>query len=248
LTAAAIRGGPDLQAPPGGERCSVSRSPPAPVTRTRGLWSRWFAATLAGETAGFAVPALVGAAAFGAGVSDALSLPLAVAAGAAEGAILGFAQSSVLRRELAGFDRRDWVAATAGAAAVAWAIGMSLGVYGSALPPVALAVAGVAGGAAILVSIGAAQALVLRRHLPRARRWVTANAAAWLAGLPVPFAVMTLVDEESAPAAVAAAGLAGGLGMAAVVAAVTGLALVRLLARPSPSPVPLQLQPEGSPR
>jgi hypothetical protein len=204
---------------------------PRDAPARRSLWSRWTAATLVGETVGFAVPALVGAIAFAAGVPDGPSVPLAVVAGAAEGSVLGLAQSSVLRREIAGFDRRAFVAATGGAAAFAWAIGMPLGVYGHSLPVAALVPAVAVGGAAVLLSIGVGQALVLRRYVARARRWVWANALAWLAGLVVPFAGMALVDEGDPAALVAAVGVFSGLGMAAVVAGVTGIAIVRLLDR-----------------
>jgi hypothetical protein len=182
------------------------------------------------------VPALVGATAYAVGVPDGAAVPLAVIAGAAEGAVLGFAQSSVLRHEIAGFDRRAFVTATASAAAFAWAIGMPLGTYGHSLPLLVLVPAVAVGGAAILLSIGAAQAFVLKRYVARAGRWVAANAVAWLVGLVVPFAGMALVDEGDPAWLVAIAGVLSGLGMAAVVAAVTGIAIVALL-EPAPRPM-----------
>ena len=197
--------------------------------RRHGLWARWTVATLVGETLGFAVPAAVGALAYGLGAPDPATIPLAVAAGAAEGAILGFAQSRVLRQELSGFVPRDWVAATAAAAMLAWAVGMSLGVYAESLPTAVLVVALILAPVVLLGSVGGAQWLVLRRHVARAWRWIPANALAWLLGLVVPFAGMALVDEGDPAALVLAVGIASGLGMGLVVAAVTGKALVDLL-------------------
>jgi hypothetical protein len=195
------------------------------------LWARWTAATTAGEALGFAVPAAVGAAAFGLGVPDGAAVPLAVAAGAGEGAILGAAQALVLRRELRDLDRRDWIAATAAAAALCWGAGMSLGVFAEALPTVVVVAGWALAAPLLLTAIGTAQWLVLRRHVAGAGLWVPANAAAWLVGLPLPFAALALVDEDAPAGVVLAAGVVAGLGMGLVVAAVTGLALVRLLRR-----------------
>jgi hypothetical protein len=183
----------------------------------------------AGEAVGFAVPAAVGALAFGLGLPDAATVPLAAAAGAGEGAILGLAQAHVLREEVAGFGRRAWVAGTAAAAALCWAIGMSLGVYGGALPTAILVPCLVGGGAVLLTAVGVAQWLVLRRYVRGAGAWIPANTAGWVLGLPVPFLALSLVDEGDPAGYLLAAGIASGLVMGLVVAAITGLALVRLL-------------------
>jgi hypothetical protein len=91
-------------------------------------------------------------------------------------------------------------------------------------------------GAVLLCSIGLAQRVVLRHFLPRTGVWVIASALAWLAGLAafLSFA-MPLWHPGQRLAQVVAIGLAGGLLMAATMAAVTGFALVRLL-RPDPRP------------
>lgn len=54
---------------------------------------------------------------------DLLATAVLVAAGAGEGAVLGWAQAGVLGRVLPGFPRRDRVLRTAAAAAVAWSSG-----------------------------------------------------------------------------------------------------------------------------
>jgi hypothetical protein len=48
-------------------------------------------------------------------------------------------------------------------------------------------------------------------------------------GLPLPFLALSLVDEGDPAGYLLAAGILSGLGMGLVVAAITGLALVRLL-------------------
>lgn len=212
----------------------------APV-RPRGVWTRWLGAVTLGETLGFAVPALVGAGAYAAGAPDAAVVPLATAAGAGEGAILGYAQSRVLRRELTGFDARDWIVATSWAAVLAWALGMSLGVYGGSLPTGVRIGAAVLVGIVVLLAVGCAQWLVLRRYVAGAWLWIPANAAAWLLGVGAVFVGTAFVDEGDAAALVAAVSVASGLAMAVVVAAVTGLALLRLL-RPAPSGRPRPLR------
>jgi hypothetical protein len=196
------------------------------------LWRRWTVATTLGETVGFAVPALVGGLAYALAVPDAATVPLAVVAGMTEGAILGCAQMRILRRELDGFAGRAWVGATAAAAALGWAVAMPLGVYGSSLPTAMLVAAAFIAATVLLGAVGAAQWLVLRRFVATAWLWVPANALAWLLGLAFPFAALSLVDEGDPAALVVMAGLAGGLAMAVVVAAATGLALVRLLRPP----------------
>jgi hypothetical protein len=72
---------------------------------------RWVVATTGGELAGFAIPAIVGATATATsvGVGQSASLVLLVLAGVGEGAVLGWAQSGMLRRELPELRTGDWV-------------------------------------------------------------------------------------------------------------------------------------------
>lgn len=85
----------------------------------------------------------------------------------------------------------------------------------------------------MLCSIGAAQAIVLREHVVHAGRWIPANALGWLAGLPLPFIALAIAPEDPAVLRAAVA-VVSGVGMGAVVAAVTGVFLVRLLREPRP--------------
>jgi hypothetical protein len=152
-------------------------------------------------------------------------------AGLAEGASLGFAQWLVLRHHLPGVRRRDWVLYTTVAAGIAYVLGMTPSTLYDLF---ALSTPGMIGitvvlGLLLVPSIGFAQWLVLRRHLPRAGWWVLANAFAWTFGVAIPFVVLMLVPDESPMGAFIAAGVASGLLMGAVVGAITGVALIRLL-------------------
>jgi len=87
------------------------------------LWRAWMGWVTAGEVVGFAIPALVGSVAATA-VAGA-RLPAFLAAGAAEGAVLGYAQSRMLRRALVTFSPLRWIIATASGAVVAWSAGLA---------------------------------------------------------------------------------------------------------------------------
>ena len=204
---------------------------------TDSRYRRWVVATTCGELAGFAIPAIVGAAATSAGVGQGASMALLVLAGAGEGAVLGWAQSRMLRRELPDLRSGDWVRATAAGAAVAWSIGMLPSTLSRQLlelwPPLMVGL-GLVAGALLLSTIGVAQWLVLRRHVDRSGVWVLANALAWIAGLTVVFAAIGVAPSD-APVMIALFGVVGGLGMGLTVALVTGLFLVRLLDRVRPT-------------
>lgn len=201
------------------------------MPRPRGMLGRWVVHATFGEFVGFMVPMSVWGALATAGLGDAaLYLPV-VLAGAGEGAVLGWAQSRVLRDELTGFERGEWVRNTALAACVAWSLGMMPGMlsdsFGDRVPDVLLAIIGVSAVPVMLFSIGWAQSLVLRRHVAAAGRWVTVNALAWFAGLPFTFIALAAAPDDTA-ARIACAAI-GGLAMAAVVALLTGLVLRGLI-------------------
>jgi Ca2+-transporting ATPase len=190
------------------------------------------AATTCGEIAGFGVPA--GTVALAGGALDRPGgLLLMVLAGAGEGAVLGWAQTRVLRRELPGLSSGDWTVRTAAAASLAWAIGMAPSALRDALPdlsPVVQVAAAGAAGVVLLTSIGAAQWTVLRRHVSRAGGWVGWTALGWLTGLAVFLAVATpLWQAGQSTAQVLAIGALAGCLMAATMAVVTGRGLIMLL-------------------
>ena len=91
-------------------------------------------------------------------------------------------------------------------------------------------------GVVLLLSIGTAQWLELRNHLPRAAWWIAGTAVAWLVGLGLFFAIAPPLWHEGQPAAVAIAiGVVAGLVMAAAMATITGVTLIALLRR-APQP------------
>lgn len=195
------------------------------------LLRRWVWLVALGETVGFMIPAAVWGGLATAGLSDAVVYLPVVLAGALEGAVLGWAQSCVLRDVLAGFVARDWIRNTALAAGGAWSLGMlpSLlqAAFGEDVPDALLIVVGVSGGVVMLLSIGWAQSLVLRDHVPRTGRWIAINALAWFAGLPFTFVALSVAPDDAIAHVIAAA--IGGLCMAATVALLTGLVLTRML-------------------
>jgi hypothetical protein len=119
-----------------------------------------------------------------------------VLAGSAEGADLGWSQARVLKHRLDGFDTARWTGATAFAAAGAWLLGMLAGTVhdqGSTWPALVTVLVAVPVGTLMLTGIGLAQWTELRRHLPRASRWVVITAVSWGAGLAVFMAMATPV-------------------------------------------------------
>jgi hypothetical protein len=188
---------------------------------------RWLAYVTAGEALGFMVPGLAWFAAWKLGLP---ALPLAlvvVVAGAGEGAVLGWSQWRVLRGWQPAISV-TWVRLTALAAAVSWALGMAPSTaYDLGAPTWAAITVGVAGAPCLLLTIGAAQWLVLRRFVPRAWRWIAVNAAAWFIALPPTFIGPALVPSDAPVALDLAVWGVSGLLMAAILAAVTGAAMGR---------------------
>ena len=197
-----------------------------------GLMRAWTVSVSSGELVGFCFPALVG------GLlreeTPRFVLGAMVLAGTAEGSVLGWAQARVLRYRLDGLNSGRWVMATAFAAAAAWLVGMLPSTFHgtwSAWPAWAVALAFTAGGAFVLLVIGVAQWIELRRHVPHAARWIAITAAGWGAGLLAFTAVTTpLWQPGQGTLSIAAVGVLGGGLMAVAMAAVTGLGLRRPLA------------------
>lgn len=210
------------------------------------LWWRWTVATTLGEFVGFAVPVMVGAlvvAMLGTAalVTNDLILTIALSiAGLAEGSALAYAQWRVLRLRLPRITVRDWVVPTALAAGIAYPFGMTPSILANVVPlgsPLFIASIVVAS-VFILLSIGTAQWLTLRHHLPRAGWWIPANVLAWLVGLPAPFIGIALVPDDSPTLLFILVGILSGLLMGIAVGAITGLALVRLLRAASTDDAP----------
>ena len=192
---------------------------------------RWVAIVTVGESLGFAGPAGVGALLFD--EASVVFVPTLLAAGLVEGALLGGAQWLVLRSELPRLGLGRWAGSTAVGAALAYAVGLlpsTLYETWSGWPVVAQVMFFVAVGAPLLVIIGTAQWVELRRHVPRAQRWIVGTAGAWAAALTVFGLISTPLWQEGQSVALRVLiGVFAGLVMAVVMAVVTGLVMRGLL-------------------
>ena len=195
-----------------------------------GFLARWIGWVTLGESLGFLAPVLaeyIGANTWPDGVPL-----LLVLAGFAEGAVLGWFQVRLLRTRLPALASRRWVLLTSVAAAVAWAVGLLPSAWPAwqDWPVPARIAAGALAAVVLLGSIGSAQWIELRHHVPRAWRWIAGSAAAWAAGLAVFMAGATPLWEPGQAAWLTAViGAGAAVLMAVAMALVSGLVLVRLL-------------------
>ena len=146
---------------------SVTKARDAP----EGFLPRWIIMVAAGEALGFLIPASMGAWLGLIGAPDSVVYPAMIAAGACEGALLGYGQWLGFGRRVV--SRVPWIVATSAGAAVAWSLGMLPGIQGgldiSSPPTLAL----VTGGAMLLLVITPSlQWLVLRRAGSKTLRWI----------------------------------------------------------------------------
>jgi hypothetical protein len=140
--------------------------------------------------------------------------------GAVVGIAIGIGQWFLLRLVNRGGYRTAWWAL---ASSVGFAIGKDLA---------DMLASGVSGPAAIWLgglviggSLGVVEWLVLRRHASAAGWWIVASAIAWMIG----WAVINVVDSETAGAAAYVVGAIG----AAIAGVITGATLARLMRRPT---------------
>jgi hypothetical protein len=166
-----------------------------------------------------------------------------ILAGVFEGVIVGFAQWMVLHHRLPRLTERLWVAATAAGAFIAWVIGMipstvmslqSNGASSSPPPEISDAVVYLLAAAMGLVLgpiLASMQWLVLRRHVRHAGLWIAANAAAWALAMPLIFIGAGVIGDHGVSLGTIAFALCMITLAGAIVGAVHGLALLRLLDR-----------------
>lgn len=210
-----------------------------------GFWSAWVGANAVGELVGLAIPAAVAVtwaqAAHPSGRTAMVAFAAAmIVAGTLEGTIIGYAQWRVLRSALPAGRACSWIGWTALGAGIAWTLGMIPSTLlhdatrtGAAPPPelnwlVKYSLAALLG-AALGPMLGVTQWVVLRRHMARAAWWIPANALAWAVGMPIVF-----VGAGHAPHGIGLASLitAGAVTLSlagAVVGAIHGFVLLRLL-------------------
>lgn len=211
----------------------------------RHLFRDWIAANALGEVLGLGVAALIAIA-----VAQAHTLPPAeeillvtaafLAIGAYEGAIVGAAQWLVLRRRLPSVGAKRWIGATMAGAVLAWMLARiptALADWQSVSGSVAesepslwmIVLLSAAAGAALGLILGAAQWIVLRGHVHHASRWIGANMLAWAAGMPLIFIAAGLPGPHTPMLAIAALLLVTVAAAGAVVGAIEGAFLRRLL-------------------
>ena len=191
---------------------------------------RWVLVVTLGEAVGFTVPAAVGVAVTGSW-GPLATLVAIVLAGSVEGAMLGAAQADCLYRWRVLPIRRWWIAATSVGAAVAWSLGMLPSTFDLRWTAATAVVAGV-GGLMLLTSLPSAQYFVLRDHVRRAALWIPINIAAWLLGIAWTLAPSPVVDQSTPAGALILIYGVAGFCMAATVAVVTGVGMIRLLQSP----------------
>ncbi|GHF24585.1 hypothetical protein [Pseudolysinimonas yzui] len=198
-----------------------------------GFARRWIVRVTIAEAAGFAVAAGVGASLAVTAAPTAIAYPAAVLAGAVEGLALGTGQYSAMRGGRPG--RAAWLGATAGAAAVAWALGMLPSTIGVDLESPTTWVLLAFGAVLLLASIPVAQWLVLRAAGRRdAGAWVPVTMGAWALAILWTAAPSPFIDERSPFALVIVLYVIAGVLMAVTVAALTA-PLARRLFAGSPS-------------
>ncbi len=203
----------------------------------RRLWWLWVVANGVGEALG-----LGGAAVAGVLVLDSLRADLptvwarllsAVVFGVILGAVVGLAQATVLRWPLPFLRRRTWVAATTLGGTIGWlAVSVPLldQMTGRAMSGLAGQLVTAAGiGLVAGPILGVPQWAVLREHVPQATPWIWANTAAWTLGAPAVVLAAGSVPTGAAWYVVAALALPGLSAAGAMVGAIHGLVLVRLV-------------------
>jgi hypothetical protein len=157
----------------------------------------------------------------------AVTLSLAVVGGLVEGIALGRSQAAGLRGLLGRTAQRRWVVVTVAVAGLGWAAASApaalAGADDGAPPPMLAVLAGAAGiGLLMGALLGAAQASVLRGHVPHPWRWIGASAAAWTPAMVVIFAGATAPDPDWAVARVILLGAATGAVAGTVLGLVSG--------------------------
>jgi hypothetical protein len=168
---------------------------------------------------------------------------IAVIGGFGEGAVLAWFQLRVLRVCLPRLKANRWILATGGAASIAWMLGLLAPTLDDLFGITAQIqlVIWITGGVLILLSIGTAQAIVLRGIVERPQRWIAANAAGWLLGLSWTFALPAMLPETAAIAVWVATFVLAGILMGLTVGLVTGYTLVRFKREIESKAVPARL-------
>lgn len=201
------------------------------VPAARAFLAAWLGWVSLGESIGFLAPVMLQQ--LGSQAAAGMMLPLLVLAGLVEGALLGWSQAHVLKRLLPALSARRWMLLTSIAAALAWFLGLAPSEFSQvwiSWPPALQLGVGFLAGIALLASIGVAQWLELRRHIPHSWPWIPGTAAAWSVGLVIFLAISTpLWQPGQPPSLIALIGVFAGIAMAVGMAMVTGLVLLQMV-------------------
>lgn len=224
---------------------------PLPAAEPQGswqFWGKWVLANAVAELVGLGTSSLLWVLFFF-GMEQALGTLLAalivvIGSTLLEGSAVGVAQGQLLRQVLPKLTIRQWWIATMIGALIAWTLGM--------MPSTLISLATDATSAttdaappemsdALMYSLAALMGLVLgpilalpqwwvlRNCVAKAWQWIPANAVAWAVGMPVIFVAMSFVPAGDLTVGTILL-LITGLALAgAVVGAVHGFVLVRLL-------------------
>jgi hypothetical protein len=204
----------------------------------RGAWLRWTAIVAVGEILAFSIPLTLGVVASEVWDLGGFALwGVVVAAGAAEGLVLGIAQAIALKPFFPRAKSLLWVAATMLGATVAWAFAWLAPTYHERGEPAGI-VAGITfvaiGVGLIALTVPQAEVLALAKAR-RAYLWIPFAALAWAASLPAVMLSGLFVDESSSAAEIVGAFAAGAVAMAVIMAAITGWGMTWLAARNRPA-------------
>ncbi len=206
-----------------------------PVSPAAGaLWRRWVGAFVVGELIGFVPPAVTGAVLASLDAPDVALVVGLTAAGAVEGAVLGTTQAHVLGGRWPTLPKRHWIVATAAAAGLAWLVGMggSSLASGGYLSAVGAAILLAPSAAVALVAMGFLQWRVLRTVVGDSFRWVPVTTGAWLVGVMIPVAALSLIPDAWPVEAHVVVAVVSAVAMGLVVGSITGLTLETLAAEP----------------
>lgn len=206
------------------------------IPSSTSVYRRWVLFCTIGELVGFGgIPVLGSAislwltAGMEAQLRSMILYLVAVLGGFGEGAVLAWFQLRVLRVCLPRLNPGRWILATGGAASIAW----MLGLLAPTLDDLVGLSAGtqlaiwIPAGVLILLSIGTAQAMVLRGIVTRPQRWIAANAVGWLLGLPWTFALPAMLPETAPVAIWITTFVVAGVLMGLTVGLITGNTVVK---------------------
>ena len=195
------------------------------------MYRRWVLFCTIGELVGFGGIPVIGTAIalsvtteIDADLQSIILYLIAVIGGFGEGAVLAWFQLRVLGACLPKLNPNRWILATGTAASIAWMLGLlapTLDDLFGLSAQIQLAI-WIPAGVLILLSIGLAQAIVLRGIVARPQRWIVASAFGWLLGLPWTFALPAMLPETAAVAIWVTTFVIAGILMGLTVGLITG--------------------------